>query len=140
MPYFDTSVVAAYYCPEPLSSVAERALLKASLPTISPLVEVEITSAVARKLRERAIEHDDAVRVLASFRAHVSQGAFALAPVTTYHYTAAANWIGLLSVPLRTLDALHIAVAAEIGEELITADRQMASSAKALKVRCRLLR
>jgi predicted nucleic acid-binding protein len=44
------------------------------------------------------------------------------------------------AVPLRTLDALHLAVAADNHLEVITADRQLSQSARKLGVRTRLLR
>lgn len=47
--YIDTSVLGAYYCPEPLSGAAEAALLELRDPCISPLTEVEFASLVARK-------------------------------------------------------------------------------------------
>ena len=49
MAYVDTSVLAAYYCPEPLSAAAQTELGQLASPTLSPLVEVELCSAVARK-------------------------------------------------------------------------------------------
>jgi predicted nucleic acid-binding protein len=35
MAYLDTSVLVAYYCPEPLSAVAETVILKARQPAVS---------------------------------------------------------------------------------------------------------
>jgi predicted nucleic acid-binding protein len=45
MAYIDTSVLVAYYCPEPLSRAAEKSIRSAASPAISPLVEVELCSA-----------------------------------------------------------------------------------------------
>ena len=50
MIYIDTSILAAYYCPEPLSSQAQRALRESVERAISPLAELELTSAIARKV------------------------------------------------------------------------------------------
>ena len=40
------------------------------------------------------------------------------------------NWILQFAVPLKTLDALHLAIAAEGDFTLLTADRQLDISAK----------
>ena len=55
MSYIDTSVLVAYYCPEPISTKAEKAILKADLPTVSHLAEIEFASAIARKVREKLL-------------------------------------------------------------------------------------
>jgi len=44
------------------------------------------------------------------------------------------------AIPLRTLDALHLAIAAQNNLELVTADKQLSQSARKLGVRTRLLR
>ncbi len=48
MVYLDTSILAAYYYPEPLSQQAERRMRSSSEPAISELTELELSSAVAR--------------------------------------------------------------------------------------------
>ena len=64
MTYLDTSVLAAYYCPETFSTQAEEAILRASQPAISQLVEVELHSALARKIREGALTKSEGVRIV----------------------------------------------------------------------------
>src|SRR5947207_14473745 len=56
--YVDTSILGAYYCPEPLSAAAEKALRQLKTPVISVLSEVELCSLISKKywldeLRER---------------------------------------------------------------------------------------
>ena len=53
--YVDTSVLAAYYRPKPLSLAAERALRNLSSPMISDLTLVEFASAISRKVREKTL-------------------------------------------------------------------------------------
>ena len=48
--YIDTSVLGAYYCPEPGSVAAEKALLRIEGPVISALSEVEFVSLVSKIL------------------------------------------------------------------------------------------
>ena len=139
MPYFDTSVIVAYYCPEPLSAAAERFLRRRGPPAISWLTQVEFASAVARKVREGAIERGDAGRVVERFHMHIAEGAFAVHALTAACYGTAFHWLRSLTTDLRTLDALHLAVAAEMREEVVTADARMAAAAKVLRIRCRFV-
>ena len=44
--YVDTSILGAYYCPEPLSVPAEKALRQFKTPVISVLSEVEFLSLI----------------------------------------------------------------------------------------------
>jgi predicted nucleic acid-binding protein len=53
MYYIDTSVLVAYYCPEPFADKAEEFLAKIDKPNISALTEVELFSALSRKLRNK---------------------------------------------------------------------------------------
>jgi uncharacterized protein len=51
----------------------------------------------------------------------------------------AQDWIRRFDTPLRTLDALHLAIASAQGILLITADRGLAGSAEAFGVEVELL-
>jgi hypothetical protein len=139
MAYLDTSVLVAYYCPEPLSEAVERILRRMEQPAISALTEVEFASALARKVREIGMSREEANLVLNEFKAHISQRLFTRVPVGREHYTGAFTWLTQFSLPLRTLDALHLAVAAGADLDLITADRSLARSARELGVRYKLL-
>ena len=130
--YLDTSIVAAYYCPEPLSEQVETFLMTNSQMAISSLTEVEMFSAVARKVRERNLDKNDAMRIHATFLAHLDNQFYTLVPLADHHYRLARDWIGLLNNTLRTLDALHLAVAASEGITVVTADQSLAKSARVL--------
>ena len=84
--YVDTSVLAAYYCPEPLSLVAERTLRSHSSPKISELTLVEFASAVSRKVQEKTLSHESATRVIAQFEAHVEDGYYEVLSVKARDY------------------------------------------------------
>lgn len=49
--YLDTSVLVAYYCPEPLSEQVQNFLSQNIKPAVSFLTQVELFSAVAKKVR-----------------------------------------------------------------------------------------
>ena len=130
MIYADTSIVAAHYCDEPLSEVAEDALVNEPQPVISQLVEVELYSAVARKVREGHLSEALAVRITSMFRAHIDQGYYARVALDHVHYEMAREWIGRFSVPLRSLDALHLACTFVCGATLVTADTGLHGAAE----------
>jgi len=58
--YLDTSVLAAYYCPEPLSDEAESIVRASRTPAICDLTEVELFSALSRKVRTRELDATEA--------------------------------------------------------------------------------
>jgi predicted nucleic acid-binding protein len=139
MPYFDTSIIVAFYCPEPVSNEAENLLRRAKDLYISPLVEVELASAVSRKVREKTLSITDAARIIAEFKTHVDQGIFHMVSISSIHFACAFNWIASFITPLRAFDAIHCAIASQINETIVTADASLAHSAKILHVNHKLL-
>lgn len=139
MMYLDTSVLAAYYCPEAISDIVERAVLRSGTPAISRLVEVELYSAVARKRRERQLSDTDANRIVTQFRLHLDDGCYVVFPVETTHFEMARDWIGRFSKSLRTLDALHLALCFSSNAVLVTADVELAKAARHFGVRTEFL-
>lgn len=128
--YVDTSVLGAYYCPEPLSGAAEAALLELRDPCISPLTEVEFASLIARKRRLKELGGREAAEVLRLFGRHVAEGYYRRLPLGTEHFLRARDLIGSMTIALSTLDALHLSVARSAGIPLLTADRDFARAAR----------
>ena len=56
-------------------------------------------------------------------------------PLERRHYKLARDWMAQLATPLRSLDALHLAVAAVEGLPFATADRTLARSGADLGLR-----
>jgi len=139
MAYIDTSVLVAYYCPERLSRKAERVIGKARPPVVSLLTEVEFCSALARKTRTGEMAPDSASRILSVYRSHLEGGHYRIVPVGTAEYALASEWISRFQTPLRTVDALHLAVAFSNDLVLITADEGLARSARRFGVKHRLI-
>ena len=139
MLYVDTSVLVAYYCPEALSLQAQEVLTEQAQPALSFLTEVEFTSAVAKKVRLQHLDSVDGQRILAKFTAHVEAGLFRMLPVEKHHYRLARGWLGLLTTPLRTLDALHLAIASSEELPLVTSDTSFYQAARMLELDARLI-
>lgn len=139
MIYIDTSALAAYYCPEPLSEKAQQALDAADGRAVSWLAEVEFASALARKARAREMRMADARRLLALFQSHIEQGIFARLAIDSGHFFMARDWLASLTLELRALDALHVAIAARENCPLLTADVALARSCARAGVAARLI-
>jgi predicted nucleic acid-binding protein len=135
--YLDTSALGAIYFPEPYSDAVERIALAEPVCGISDLSEVELFSATSRRLRMRELTRHEADAVATSFRADLAADVFAVLPVTSSHFRHARGLIARFDTPLRTLDAMHLSVAAGEGLELLTLDRAMANSARRLGIKVR---
>ncbi len=84
--YIDTSVLVAYYCPEPLSKKVEAFITAYAQPAMSALTEIEMFSAISRKVREKLMDHRDADRVTAKFISHLDNRYFTYLPVESHHF------------------------------------------------------
>ncbi|CAG0933279.1 MAG: tRNA(fMet)-specific endonuclease VapC [Rhodocyclaceae bacterium] len=133
MIYADTSALVKRYLDEPFSADFE-ALLQQGAMAISRLGIVEMRCALARRRRNREITAVREGRVNSELAADIQGGALWVSDVHDEHFTAAYHLIGRLAeVPLRTLDALHLAVAEQIpATAFATADRTQAEAARAL--------
>ena len=136
MAYIDTSVLAAYYCPEALSAKATRELQRDRSRMISPFVELELISAIAMKTRTRELSTDDARAIVAEFRKHLAAQFFQIVEIGRDEYATASAWLTSFSTALRASDSLHLAAAFLRDIPLVTADRALAKAATALGVKC----
>lgn len=139
MLYVDTSVLVAYYSPEPLSPKAQEALRSGQSLTITPLVELELCSALAAKVRTKELGKEDARKIIALFRQHLDDGGFAVVPIGARQYHVARDWISGFSSSLRAPDALHLASASTHDLTMLTADKDLARAARHFKVKHKLV-
>src|SRR5207302_11376351 len=88
----------------------------------------------ARRRRAREITKSAESRVYASFEQDVGAGFLRVYPVADEYLIAALSLITRLArYPLRTLDALHLAIAQGIRcRRLATADKTMADAGRAI--------
>jgi predicted nucleic acid-binding protein len=59
--------------------------------------------------------------------------------VEPHHYKLARDWIGLFNTRLKSLDAIHLAIASSEGMTLVTADQEISESAATLSLDIMLL-
>jgi uncharacterized protein len=140
VPYLDTSIVVAYYLPEPLSAWAQAIYNAQTAPAISELVELEFVAALSLRLRMGDLERMQADRVTSLFLSHVEGGWYTRIHLHAGHYLAARGFIGRFDLPLKSPGALHLAVSAVESLPLITADQQLARNAQSLGIEVDLVR
>lgn len=139
MIYLDTSVIAPLYWTETLSDTIEALLRNEPEPALSQLVEVELISALSRRVRMAEIVLEEARAIANQFQMDLNRGFYTRLRVEPIHYTMARDWISQFDTPLRTLDALHLAIAAAYHIPLVTADAGLAESARRLGVEAQTL-
>jgi predicted nucleic acid-binding protein len=127
-------VLVPYYSPEPLSAQCEALILSEARPVISDLCAVELVSALARKVRRGELKAADAERIKSRFQSQIEAAYYTLLPLERHHLRLAQDWIGQFKAPLRSLDGLHLAVAATGGIPFATADRALADCAEVFGV------
>jgi len=132
VPYLDTNVVVAYYLPEALSGRAQSTYQTHTTHTISELVELEVLAVLSAQIRTRALERTDAERVAGLFLSQVETGMYARVHLHAGHYQTARGFIRRFDLPIKSPDALHLAVCTSESLALVTADRQMARNAESL--------
>jgi uncharacterized protein len=135
MYYIDTSVLVAYYCPELLSGQVQSFLSEQLKPAVSDLTEVELFSATARKVRMGELSPLDGNRILSKFLSHLDGGLFTIVSLETQHWRIARGWIGLFKSSLKTLDALHLAIASAGDFTLVTSDQHLLQAADTFAVK-----
>jgi uncharacterized protein len=130
--YLDTSVVVAYYVPEPLSARAQARITSEAQPAVSDLVELELLSALSLRLRSGDLEREHVERVTGVFLSHLEAGLYTRLHVDVQDFLLARRFIGRFDLPIESPDALHLAFATNRDLELVTADQQLGRNARRL--------
>ncbi len=138
--YIDTSVLGAYYTPEPLSEKAQAFLRRTELPVISMLTEVELCSLVAKKIRVGDFGTIQGRRIINEFRRHLGEGYFRIIEPEQKHYARAVEMLAAFKTPLRSLDALHLAIVMAENLPVVTADATFARAARYFGATVKILR
>ena len=136
-PYVDTSALAKRYIDETGSEDIDAFLADMAARADQSFGGGRVRCVLQR--RRRAAEIDAAYEraALADFADDIRSGYFEVEPLADRHAVVAHELVGQLSDhSLRTLDALHLAIAQSAGVKVLaTADRAMARAAEALGIR-----
>jgi hypothetical protein len=132
--YLDTSALAKRYINEAFSDDVDAYLARQSTLLITDLTTAEMRSMLARRRRDGEIDSSFENQAFAAYLDDIGQGHLVERPLSPEILTGAVNVIGQHpDVPLRTLDAIHLAAATHLGvERLATADRRMRDAARAM--------
>lgn len=130
--YLDANILFALLIPEPFSKRAESFLQSNAEPLIvSDLAAAEFASAIARRVRMREFSLNQGRVALSGFDTWVARAADRV-EISAADVALATSFLRRLDLPLRTPDAIHIAIAQRVNATLVTFDQRMAASARAL--------
>ena len=135
--YVDSGVLVKLYVPEPESEAAQQTLTGAVDVTCSELLLAEFQSALSRKRREGQIDAHAAVECMAALWRNIEAGEIGIVKLDSSTITAAVKLLAGMpdDIPLRTLDAIHLAVCRENHLfPLFTTDGVMAKAATHLRI------
>lgn len=140
MHYLDTSILIPLYRPEILSPQAEQLLNEsAPAPAISTLTQVEVASVLSRCVRMNELTAEQAREIERTLAGDLDAGVLVRVPFHDSCYWQARYWLSRYNTTLRTLDALHLACAAEHGLTLVTGDHALTGAADTLGASTHLL-
>lgn len=112
---------------------------EADAPEVSTLVELEFFAALSLRTRIGDLNREEAEEVSTLFDSHLRDGLYRRRSLDTGHYRLARDYIARFDLPLKSPDALHLALCASEELTLLTADRPLARNAEALDVRTELV-
>ena len=135
MVYLDTSFIAPLAIAEASSESVEAFLLRCEVElATSQWTRVELASLVARRVRMREFDTNQADAIRAMFDQLLAES-FTTLPVATADFTTAETLLGKADTGLRAGDALHLAVATNHrAKTLYTLDRGLLKAGELLKL------
>lgn len=132
--YLDTSALAKWYLNESGSESFAEYVQSLGVAVISSLTQTEMRSLLARRRRMGELNPELESVLYSALVDDIAEGSLQRHPIDDSRFEEAANLIARYPEhPLRTLDALHLAVArhAEV-DGLATADAVMAETAASM--------
>jgi uncharacterized protein len=135
--FADTSALAKWYLNEEQSDRFAAFMVRIGEAAISRLAIAEMRSLLNRRLRAREISPRVQRDIVHAFEQDIQMGYLAVHPLDDLQVRRAIDILRELSnIPVRTLDALQLAAAQELGTNLLaTADRVMARAGRKLGLR-----
>ncbi len=132
--YIDTSALAKWYLPEDRSEDVTAYIQQTAPLSISSLTMTEMRSLLGRRRREKTITSKMEGKVFAHFEEDIRAGYLVHRPLSDASFSGAIHLLTVLQDhPLRTLDALHLAVVKDFdAATFATADRTLGRAASAL--------
>lgn len=132
--YLDTSVLAKWYLNEVNSEQVADYIANLEVATISTLSKTEFRCLLARRKRSKELTVELENKIYATFLEDIAQGHLQVYTIENKHLESATYLISILPEhALRTLDALHLAIAQSYQiQQIATADTLLAKAAEQL--------
>lgn len=133
--YLDASIIVALFTDDALNDRAERFLQARTTwaVVVSDFATAEFASAVARRVRTKDLDKENARTAFASFD-EWSRSCAERIETTAADVANADGFLRCLDLTLRTPDALNIALCRRASAVLVTFDERMATCASQLGV------
>jgi predicted nucleic acid-binding protein len=138
--YFDAAYIAKCYFNEPDADHVRQLARFSESVTSSALCIAELACAIHRKVREGTISPASAVTIREDFLDDIGAGVWFLVPISDRILRQAEILTRTLpsTIPLRALDAIHVASAIEEGfREIWTNDRRLLAAAEHIGIKGR---
>ncbi len=135
--YVDSCVVIKLFVPEPESDDIQQIINEAEDLTCSELLLAEFQSALMRKRREGQFDASTAEEFMAALRKNIEDNSIQLVKLDSSTIEFAVKLLEMMpeSIPLRTLDAIHLSVCHENKIfPMFTTDKVMLKAAKHLDI------
>lgn len=130
--YLDASVLVAFFTDDHFTPRADAFLDRyEDVLIISDFAAAEFASVIARQVRTKEVSAAIARDAFSSFDSWTA-GAAQRVEFGSVDVRTAEGFLRRLDLPLRTADAIHIAIARRIGASIVTYDKKMATAARAL--------
>lgn len=130
--YLDASILVSLFVLDPASERAQSALLRVrGVMQISNLAAAEFVSALNQRIRMKILtrrEGQEALGLFDEWAAAMTERVEASAQ----DFSVCDSYLRRLDLPLRTPDALHLAIAKRLDASILTFDKQMIASARKL--------
>lgn len=137
MLYLDTSVVLALFVREPVSeSVGNWVASRRQPLAFSDWGLTECASALGIRLRRRELDTDSASRAYGAIMAFANESCEFIA-CAGHHQKEAQKLLARFDLPLRSGDALHLAISQHARAALVTSDKQLVAVARAIGAKVR---
>ena len=140
--YLDTSVLVSIYYLESITPKARKFLTDKKGLSTSSFSIVEFSSAINRKILMNELSKQDGLKIINRFQNDIEEGYYKVYSFSPDDLTRANNFIidNLGRVSIRTVDALHVAIALRDNCDLfVTADKAQAKSSEILGLKTKLI-
>jgi predicted nucleic acid-binding protein len=137
MLYLDTAIVMTLFVREPISeSVGKWLASRRQALAFSDWGLTECASALGIRLRRGELDKDSATRAFRAMTAFANESCDLIA-CAGHHQKEAQALLARFDLNLRAGDALHLAISQHAQATLVTCDKQLMASAKAIGAKAR---